>query len=153
MMKRTLVAALVAVGIGAVNADQLRDNVGIGLGTMIFEGQTGLVQQVLAATTNGSCGNQTFAISSGTLGAQQPASIVQNRELREFVAGNMQSLARDIAIGRGESLDTLAELMEVSTGERDAFAHKLQANFSRIYPKPTVTDLDVLRNLETVCRS
>ena len=147
-MKKTIgMAALIAL-CGMAYAGELEDNVGIGFGSMIFEGQTGLVQQVLAATTNGSFGNQTFAISSGTLGAQKPSSFVKNDALRKFVAGNMDNLARDMAMGRGESLDTLAVLMAVPNEKRNAFRSNLQANFTKIYTSADVTHLDVLRNLE-----
>ena len=149
-MKKLIGTAMLVAVCGFVYADELQDNVGIGFGTMIFQGQTGLVQQVLAATTNGSFGNQTFAISSGTLGAQKPYSLVKNEALRKFVGDNMDNLARDMATGKGETLDTLADLMAVPASERDAFRRRLQVNFSKIYTSPEVTNLDVLRNLEKV---
>ena len=149
-MKKLIGTAMLVAVCGLAYADELQDNVGIGFGTMIFQGQTGLVQQVLAATTNGSFGNQTFAISSGTLGAQKPYSIVKNETLRKFVAGNMDNLARDMATGQGETLDTLADLMAVPAAKRGAFRNKLQANFTKIYTSPDVTHLEVLRNLEKV---
>lgn len=148
-MKRILaVSVLTAVGaMGAAYAEMPRENVGIGLGTMIFEGQTGLVQQVLAATTNGSFGNQTFAITSGTSGAKPYDGIVQNEPLKLFVKDNMDNLARDMAVGQGESLDTLAELMSVPAEQRGAFNQKLQTNFDNIYTSANVTNEDVVQNL------
>ncbi|OGV74006.1 MAG: hypothetical protein A3K19_22645 [Lentisphaerae bacterium RIFOXYB12_FULL_65_16] len=149
MKKLLAVLGVMAIG-GGVMADELQDNVGIGFGTMIFQGQTGLVQQVLAATTNSFLGNQTFAISSGTLDAKKPDSLVENKALREFVAGNMDNLAKDIAMGRGETLDTVTELMAVPEGKRAEFHKNLQANFSNIYSSESVTHLDVLNNLEQI---
>jgi hypothetical protein len=148
IMKKLLSAAMLVAVCGLVHADQLQDNVGIGFGTLIFRGQDGLVQQVLAATTNGSFGNQTFAISSGTLGAQKPDSLVKNDTLRKFVAENMDNLARDMATGKGESLDTLADLMTVPAEKRGEFRTNLQTNFTKIYTSADVTHLDVIRNLE-----
>ncbi len=151
MMKKLLALSAISMfAVGVAGAGELRDNVGAGLGSMIFEGQSGLIQQVLAATTNGSCGNQTFAISSGTLGAKQATTLVQNEQLRRFVADNMDNLARDMAIGRGESLDTLTELMGIPAAGRAAFEQKLQANFGRIYSSPTVTHLDVIQTLASL---
>ncbi len=150
-MKKILMLSAAAVMAASVaGASELRDNVGVGLGTIIFEGQTGLVQQVLAATTNGSFGSQTFAISSGTSDAKQPAYIVKNKELRLFVAENMDNLAREMAAGRGESLDTLAELMAVPANQRVAFNQKLQTNFSKIYTSSTVTSLEVIQHLASL---
>ena len=147
MKKFLALSALALTSAGAAWAGDPRDNTGVGLGTLIFEGQSGLVQQVLAATTNGSFGNQTFAISSGTSGAKQPSSIVKNEELRQFVTGNMDNLARDMATGRGETLDTLAELMNVPAAERSAFNQKLQANFGKVYTSAAVTNTEVIENL------
>ena len=149
-MKKLIGTAVLAAVCGFAYADELQDNVSVGFGTLIFQGQTGLVQQILAATTNGSFGNQTFAITSGTLGAQKADSLVKNETLRKFVAGNMDNLARDMATGKGEALDTLADLMAIPAAERSAFRSNLQANFSKIYTSSAVTELEVLRNLEKV---
>jgi hypothetical protein len=158
-MKRVLALAAIACLAGAVATAQERgvrgpvsntprDNVGIGLGTLIFEGSDGLVQQVLAATTNGSCGNQTFAITSGTSGAKPWSRFVMNEEIHNFVRDNMDTLAREMARGSGETLDTLAELIGVEPDARPAFAKEAQANFNRIYSSASVTHVQVLENLE-----
>jgi len=42
-------------------------NTGCGLGSVIFKGQDALLFQILAVTTNGTSGNQTFGITTGTL--------------------------------------------------------------------------------------
>ncbi len=150
-MKRfAAVGILVGLLAGSAQAGDLEHNVGIGLGTMIFQGHDGLVQQVLAATTNGIFGNQTFAISSGTLGARQPESLVKNEELRHFVADNLDSLAQDIARGRGETLVAVADLMGVPKAKRAAFDKKLQKNFSTIFPSAEVTHIQVLQNIQKV---
>ncbi|TVR11218.1 MAG: DUF3015 domain-containing protein [Planctomycetota bacterium] len=132
------------------NPSQLQRNVGIGLGTLIFDGNDGLFSQVAAATTNATSGNQTFAITSGTLGAERPDSIVKNERVRDFLHDNMDMVARDIAAGGGEGVDVLAELLEVPEGERVYFARKLQANFSRIFPSAEVDHEMVLHNLAEV---
>ena len=150
-MKKLILAGLLASAVcGLVRAGELEDNVGIGVGSLIFQGQTGLVQQVLAATTNGIFGNQTFAISSGTLGAKRPDALVKNDELRKFVAENMDNLAKDMARGQGETLTVVVELMGVPKAEQAACEKKFQKNFRVIYPTAKVTHLDVLKNIEKV---
>ena len=69
-MKKLAISVLLASASMAF-ADK-QSNVGIGLGTEIFKGHDGLMSQTAAATTNGIFGNQTFAITSGTLGAEKP---------------------------------------------------------------------------------
>ncbi len=151
-MKKVLLIGLVIslMTIGLAYAGSPKDNCGCGWGTMIFEGKTGLVHQVLAATTNGSFGNQTFGISSGTAECEKAASFASNAPLNRFVADNMDNLARDIAMGQGEYLDTLAALMEVPMGEREDFSVTLQANFPEIYPADSVTHVEVIENIARV---
>ena len=150
-MKKVLLIGLVMslMTVGLAYAGQ-RDNCGCGWGTMLFEGKDGLVQQVLAATTNGFLGSQTFGISSGTAMCDRAPSFASNEPLNRFVADNMDNLARDIAMGQGEYLDTLAALMEVPMEELDEFSVTLQANFPEIYPADSVTYVEVIENIARV---
>ena len=59
-MKKFVAIALLACGSSVALADQ---DVGCGLGSMLWAGQSGLVPKILAATTNGTFGNQTFGIT------------------------------------------------------------------------------------------
>lgn len=148
-MKKVLGISTVALFLmaGTAFAGAPRENCGCGLGTLIFEGKDGLVQQVLAATTNGSFGTQTFGISSGTLECRQPTRFAGNERLNKFVADNMDNLARDVAMGQGEYVDTLAELMAVPVPERARFSQKLQENFSNIFTDDSVSSVDVIENI------
>lgn len=127
-------------------------NVGCGLGHLIFKegAQDKILIQVLAVTTNGTFGNQTFGISSGTLDCKQPVKIASHQKLERFVADNMDALAQDMAAGRGEAVSTLAELMNVSVDERAAFYTLLQANFNNIYTTASVEYSDVIENINRV---
>ena len=127
-----------------------KNNTGCGLGSILFKDQNGLLSQVCAVTFNGSFGNQTFGITSGTLECAKPASFAANQKLNKFVSENMDNLAMDISKGSGEYLSTLAVLMETPVEERDALYHKLQANFASIYTSDQVTHVDVLDNIEKI---
>jgi hypothetical protein len=142
-------SVMVFVGVGL--ADQ--NNYGCGLGSIVFEGQDGLVSQVCAATFNGTSGNQTFGITTGTSNCQQFETVWASKKLNAFVADNMDNLARDIAMGNGEYLNTLAVLLEVPHGERADFYTKLQTNFSSIYTSDNVSHVDVIKNIEAVVSS
>lgn len=101
--------------------------------------------QVFAVTTNGTSGNQTFGITSGTSGCAKPAKFVSNDKANEFVAGNMDALALDISNGQGEALTTLATLLNVSNPE--TFNTVLQANFDKIYTSENVSSANVIDNI------
>ena len=127
-----------------------KQNTGCGLGYLVMQGNDGLLFQVLAVTTNGTFGNQTFGISSGTLECEKPSKFASREQINNYVAENMDNLANDIASGQGEYLNTLAVLMEVPEGSRMEFYVKLQSNFSQIYPSTNVTSVDVLTNIESL---
>lgn len=151
MKKAVVLVVLTAVMLFAgtsMAATLNQKNTGCGLGSMLFAEQNGLASQTFAVTTNGTFGNGTFGITSGTSNCDKPASFSSNEKLQEFVADNMDNLARDIARGNGEYLNTLAVLAGVPEGSRADFYSRLQANFSTIYTSDRVTHVDVLTNLE-----
>jgi len=150
-MKRFLalaVAVSIMLAAGIAFAGTAKDNTGCGLGTMIWKDSKSVdgssVSQSLQATTNGTSGNQTFGITSGTSDCKQPDKFVENKKLQEFVASNLDNLAKEIAMGRGETLDTLAELMEISAPEKQAFYTKMQSDFSAIFASNKVEYADVV---------
>jgi hypothetical protein len=120
-------------------------NTGCGLGNQVITNQDSVLMQVFAATTNGTSGNQTFGITSGTSGCAKPAKFVSNDKANEFVAGNMDVLALDISNGQGEALTTLATLLNISNP--DTFATILQANFESIYSSSDVTSANVIDSI------
>lgn len=103
-----------------------------------------VLMEVLAVTINNISGNQTFGITTGTLECKQPKKIVRDDKLFKFVTDNMDKLASDIASGKGETLDTLAELMNMADDKKNVFYKELQANFKEIYPSHTVESADVI---------
>jgi hypothetical protein len=127
-----------------------RSNVGCGIGSMLFKDQDGVLSHAFAATTNGTFGNQTFGITSGTLECARPASFTSNEKLQTFVSDNMDNLAMDISKGSGEYLTTLAVLMDTPVQARPELYRKLQTNFSAIYSSEAVTSVDVLSNIEKI---
>ncbi|MFN4189127.1 MAG: DUF3015 family protein, partial [Acinetobacter johnsonii] len=63
MLKKMALAAVLAVGSTAAFADK---DVGCGIGSQIWAGQSGKVAKILAGTTNGLFANQLFGITFGT---------------------------------------------------------------------------------------
>jgi DUF3015 family protein len=145
-----MIAVLMAVVFSGVGWAVDQKNTGCGFGSMIFEGQNGLVSQTFAVTTNGTFGNQTFGITSGTSNCEQYSTFTYNEKLNTFVADNMDNLARDIAQGQGEYLNTLALLMDVPDGKKGVFRSHMQAHFSDIYTSDKVTHSEVVKNLIAV---
>jgi len=156
MKKLSVVATVVAVMLvlagSAFAAGQAHTNTGCGLGTMLFKNNAdnSVILQTFQATTNGIYGNQTFGITTGTSDCAQPKNFVSNQQLNEFMVANMDNLARDIAQGRGETLDTFAELLGVPAEKRPEFYGQLQSGFARIFTSPGVQMASVMDNISTV---
>lgn len=153
---KSLVSMALAMGLvsGVAYADNHAkasngDSTGCGLGTTIWAGKTGLGPQILAVTTNGTSGNQTFGITTGTLGCNQ-SDVIASAEVRQFASANIDNLATDIARGEGETLASLASAMEVDTHDRSLMFATLKSNFARIFPDDSVTSNDVLVSIHQV---
>lgn len=127
-MKKVLLlsAAVSMLAIGAAKAD----NPGCGLGSMVFAGKRGTVYDVLAATTNGTSGNQTFGMSTGTLGCKRNAPI-QRRRFAYFMNNNYEQFAMDAAAGKNsETMRAAAAILKVDSVK---LASVVKANFDEIF--------------------
>ena len=94
MKKLIAVAALSLLPFSNAMADQ---DIGCGLGSMLFAGQEGKGVKILGATTNGTSGNQTFGITFGTLGCDGTGTVTSSETIALFIDGNMEQLARDMS--------------------------------------------------------
>lgn len=148
-MKKALVSTLIiaAFSVSGAHAD---DSTGCGLGTMVWDGQNGIAPQILAVTTNGTSGNQTFGISSGTLGCKTDGTVNSAQKLSMFTGSNMDSLARDMSSGQGEAMETMAELMGVEAQDKARFFQVSQSNFDQVFTSDSVTAGEVIANLKGV---
>jgi hypothetical protein len=128
-MKRIIAGALLAASSAMSFA---ATPAGCGLGTaVVFKDANEWPEHVMAATTNGSSGNQTFGMTSGTLGceaANGPLAGVQT-----FMDNNMDQLAMDVAKGQGETLSALAEIIGVEASDTTTFNTKMQASFDIMF--------------------
>ena len=146
MIKKIAAALLVLAP-----ATAFADNVGTcGWGAKLMEGNSGIAPQVLAVTTNGTSGNQTFGITSGTSGCTQDGVVRSTWKTAMFVDGNMNKLARDMSVGNGESLDSLASLLGMDAKDKATFSHVAQENFASIFTSESVTSKEVLASLKVV---
>ena len=147
-MKKLIVslAALAALS-SAAFADTKNTQTGCGLGAQVFktEPQTAVMYSI-QGTLNGT-GSQSIGITLGTSGCKK-TQFVMNERAEQFVASNMDQLAKEIAMGQGESVDTLAELLSVE--DKETFASALQSNYNSIYTSKNAEMADVLDNISAM---
>ncbi len=152
MKKNAILLVVCLLGLAtAASAANNYTSAGCGFGAMIFKGKSGKVQLILAATTNGSFGSQTFGISSETLDCSADGVVKNDSRADVYAAVNFQNIQRDIAMGGGEFVDGLASLMGYQTAQQQrAFAKLAQANYERVFPKPGTDSTQMLAALRTL---
>lgn len=143
-MKKIVAAGALALTLPFAMSANAASDAGCGLGGMLLEGKDDLVSNVLAATLNATSGNQTFGMTTGTLGCSKSNALVS---VSTFVSDNMDMLAQDAARGEGETLDTLATLWGMDDAAKARFAAATQANFAKVFSSDSVTAQEVTRNL------
>ncbi|WP_236234541.1 DUF3015 domain-containing protein [Pseudomonas tohonis] len=152
LLVKGLIVGLLSVGSVAAHADAAGGN-GCGWGNMLFDGQRGFAPHFLATTTNGTSGNATFGMTSGTNGCDVNAKIGYGGRSMLAMNGMLDNIAEDMAQGQGEALDAYATLLGVEQSDRAHFAKIAQENFSTIFSAPDVTGEQVLANtLEVMSR-
>ncbi|MGX2041613.1 DUF3015 family protein [Methylocaldum sp. MU1018] len=125
---------------------------GCGWGSLLFDGNSGVGAHVLAVTTNGSFGNNTFGLSSGTNGCNANQTI-RYKGGRVYIGANMTKLAEDMSRGNGETLAGLSEVMGIAKEDRPAFYALVKKHFAVIYPRDSVTSDEVMDALIVVMKS
>jgi Protein of unknown function (DUF3015) len=150
-MKALLLGGLIlSVTATVAMADQ---DVGCGWGTQAFKGSEGKTAKILAAITNGSFGSQTFGISSNTAGCTGEGVIASAERLNMYAGANIDELQRDIALGQGESLTTLAHLMGIQDADKPAFYSMTKSHFADIFPSADVTAGQMLTSISQLMSS
>jgi hypothetical protein len=150
-MRNVLIGVVLSALSAFASAQQ--NNIGTcGWGSKLFDGSSGIGPQIVGATTNYIFGNQTFGIISGTSGCTQDGVVRSTWKTAMFIDGNRDRLARDMSVGSGETLDSLAHLIGVREQDRASFGRVLQANVSVIFPSGSTTGDSVVA-LKQVLRS
>lgn len=121
---------------------------GCGLGSMVFTDK-GTVSQVLAATTNGTSGSQTFGISTGTSNCDSPTGFKMSK-MESFVEANMVAVNNDIAKGSGETITSISSVYGCKDSRK--VGSTLQKNYKSIFTSANSNAKEVSANLEYVMK-
>ena len=144
MMKRSLYAVIVVAAFGAVAHAGGHNDAGCGLGSMLFK-EDKPIHQIVAATTNGTSGNQTFGITTGTLGCSSGGLIKTSKERAVFTATNFRALEKEFAAGKGQYSASLAAM---SGCQLQAFQTFVKARYEHLIPSAATTPVQLLNNLD-----
>jgi len=151
---RKLVAVVAVAALFPAVAIAQQNNVGsCGWGSKVFDGQSGVFPQALAGITNGTFGNQTFGVSTGTSGCTQDGTVRSTWKTAMFIDGNKERLARDMSVGSGEALDSLAHLLGVEAADRAAFNRVARDHMQSIFPSENAGTEQILSGLRQALAS
>ncbi len=106
---------------------------GCGLGSVLIGDKPGAVQ-IVVATLNGTSGNQTFGITTGT--SNCGAGV---KSLSVYIEANKVQLANDISRGQGEALNGLANIYGINNV--DAVGNALQPQYKDIFATQDVAQI------------
>ncbi len=143
-MKRLALAAGVFVMLIAGSAHAQYGMAGCGLGAILFGKDNTTGMQILAATTNGTFFNQTFAITSGTSNCSQGGVMKAEREQAAFAEVNFQDLKANMAAGGGEFLTSFATLLGCEDASKQSLARMTQEKFEVLVPSTSTTPIQML---------
>lgn len=133
----------------AALADGTYGMAGCGLGSALFGADNTKMMQILAATTNGTVGSQTFGITSGTLNCVEGGVVKAEREQAAFVEVNFQDLKRNMAAGGGEFLTSFATLLGCDDTAKPGFAKMTQERYEAIVPSTETSPMQMLSTVKS----
>lgn len=151
-MNKTLFASLMLGAAMFVAPANALDSTGCGLGSMAWRGQSGIIPQVAAVTTNGIFGSQTFGITFGTSGCDPNGRVTGGTQkmILAFVENNMEQFAMDAASGEGETLTTLAGILNM---DEEVVAMKTYQNFAALFPNENVDAVELTLKLYDIMKA
>jgi len=126
---------------------------GCGWGNLLFEGSSGTGAHLLATIVNGTSGNATFGMTSGTNGCDTSGTLTYSGESLLAMNGVLEEVAQDMAVGHGEALNALTVSMQIDPADRGHFDSVMHENFASIFPREDVDAAEVMQNINTVMKS
>lgn len=117
---------------------------GCGLGSLVFGAKPGMIQ-IVSATLNGTSGNQTFAITTGTLNCDIPE---MGQQAAVFIEINNETFKTELARGHGETVSSLAYILKCKDAE--LFGATMRENYGSILENGIDTYETTRRILKTI---
>ena len=146
-MKKYLLIAIASVFFASPAIGAGYGDAGCGLGSLVFGDQSGPVQ-IFAVTTN-VIGLQSVAITSGTSNCDASGIVLAEKEQNIFVQQNFASLTKEMAVGEGEGLYTLAGMLGCPSNRASDFGSYTQRNYETIFASTNTTPDEVLDAVKT----
>lgn len=116
---------------------------GCGLGWAVFK-DTSLVSSALRATTNAFFLN-TIAMTSGTSGCAKHSIVKNDKKSLHFMDANKHQLMTEMALGNGEYVSALSQLMGC---EEVAFTQNMRENFQNVFVREDMPARELVNRVQ-----
>ena len=148
-MKRVLTLASLLITFISFSSWAAGD-AGCGLGSVIIsKNSKGL--QLLAMTTNSFFLTQPLGITSGTSGCSSSGLVMKDKEIQYYVEVNQNEITRQMSMGQGDKVETLASLYGCQTDtSKKIFIEVSRTEFGKIQPHSNVKPNEFIENLNQV---
>lgn len=148
-MKRILIVAAM-LGVSASAVAEAPGGPNCGWGNMLMDGQSGLGAHIVASLTNGTSGNATFGMTTGTNGCSADGTLTYGG--KSLIGAVMDEFGEDVARGDGEALTAVAVSMGISEADRPLFKALMHHNFTMLFPSRDVTAEQVSNSIVELMR-
>ena len=140
-MKKILLMSVAAVVLMTAPAKAIDSTGGCGLGSMAWKGHSGIIPQVMAMTTNSTFLN-TVGVTLGTSGCDPNGRVTggTGKLVLAVIENNMEQFAMDASRGNGETLETIAGILDVDSKELGV---KAQQHFAYLFANENVEAVDL----------
>lgn len=145
MKKLLLSTALLSVSTFAVAVAP--GGPGCGWGNLLLEGKSGMIPHFGAATTNGTSGNGSFGMTSGTNGCSVDGALTYGGNSLVWFDNVLDEYSTDVAQGQGETLQAVAVMIGVEQQDRDQFGKLMHENFATLFPNTDVSSQEVMDSM------
>lgn len=150
-MKKIITGLVLLSASSVANAGAAGGDAGCGWGNALFKGDSGLGPHVLATLTNGTSGNATFGMTTGTNGCDTSGALTYGG--KSMVSSIMDEFSEDVARGEGDAMDTVAVIYGVEKQDRATFAKVMHENFATIFPSEDVTADEMMASIEELMKA
>ena len=149
-MKKAIFAMVLA-GASASALAEAPGGPNCGWGNMLMDGQSGLGSHIIASLTNGSTGNATFGMTTGTNGCSSNGTLTYGG--KSLIGAVIDEFGEDVARGDGEALTAVAVSMGIAEEDRALFKSVMHDNFATLFPSENVTAEEVTASIVSVMRA
>jgi len=149
-MKKTIIS-IALLGSSSLAFAEAPGGPNCGWGNMFFDGQAGIGPHFLASSTNGTSGNATFGMTTGTNGCSADGKLTYGG--KSLLGSIMGEFSEDVARGDGEALNAVAVMYGIDQADRAAFAKLMHENFTALFPSETVTAEEVMTSMNEIMKA